>query len=385
MQTKKKEQKKKHSRHKGKGWFVNEHGIIYVQGSINGKFVRKSTGLRYTPKNEAYVNRYARDLLIELTQPKIKSNDFASFARMVIEQGKKKKGKKGGRGELAQRDAISKLERLIIPYFQSYSLEEIKVVHIELWVDKLMQKYSTSTVSKCVNLLREVMHKAVANDICIKNPVDYIDKIEVVHKKQKAYSVEDARKMMTQSEGFMKVWLNLAFTTGMRTGELMALMWDDIDFENRIIFLQRSITKGYITLGSANTKNHKRIVPLMPQVVEILKEAKTKSKSKWVFPNRKGECYKESKAITKKYFKPLLEKLGIEYISLYATRHTFATIVENAMLNPEAINDIIGNSQEVRNKHYVDFQITKERVDAAHQSIQKVSNIFYLNTENKVN
>jgi len=366
------------ARIKGKGWYVSKEGVIYVQGSVSGKFHRKSTKLKHTPRNEAYIKKNARDVLLQLIEEERRPiEDFATFARSVIASGAKRPGKRGGRSEMAQRDAMSQLERHVIPEFRSYRIRDIKVSHVEIWVAGLLKKYSTSTVSKCVYLLKEVMHKAVANDIIQKNPVDYIDPVDVTHQKQHGYSIEDARRMMTESEGWIHVWLNLAFTTGMRTGELMGLMWDDIDWDMSVIFLQRSISKGRVNIGSSRTKNHKRIVPIMPQAMEILRKWREESRSKWVFPSRTGEPYKESKAIAKRHLIPLLERLGIEYISLYATRHTFATIAENAMVDQETLSSIIGNSADVRARHYVDFQVTGERVARAHRDVSPVNSIFF--------
>ncbi len=374
------------TRIKGKGWFVNDYGVIYVQGSVEKKFYRKSTGMEHTPRNETYIKKNHREVLLQLVNKNKHevSSDFATFGRSVVEEGVKQDGIKGGRGVQDQRDALSKFDRLILPYFKAYSLEDIKVLHIEKWQKSLLEKYSSSTVSKCRFLMKQIMHKACANDLVLKNPVEYAAKLEVVHEKQSAYSVQDALKMMKESKGFMHTWLNLAFCTGMRTGEMMGLMWDDIDEEYSCIYLQRSVTKGRMTIGSSGNKNHSRVVPLLPHVLKILLDAKKQAKSKWIFPSRKGTYYSESKAIIKAHFKPLLEELGIEYITLYATRHTFSSIADNAMVNAQALDAMMGNSEEVRDKHYNTFAMTRERADEAQRSLDAVNNVFFADNQAEV-
>jgi integrase len=379
------------TRQKGKGWFVNEHGIIYVQGSVDKKFKRKSTGLKSTAGNIAYIKKNYRDVLLQkIDEDKVViDTDFASFGLAVIESGAKKVDKHGkhsrrGRGELAQRDALSKFENYILPFFKEYSLEEIKPMHVETWLSGILEQKSTSTAHKCKNLLGEIMHKACANDLVQKNPVDYVDRVEVSYEKQEAYSLEDALKMMRASTGWMHTYLNLAFTTGMRTGELLALKWEDIDWEHSCIYLQRSVSKGRMSYGSAGKKNHSRIVPLMPQILKILKDAKEDAWSEWMFPSRKGSYYRESKSIVKYHFKPLLEKLGVEYISLYATRHTFSTIVDNLRVDTSTVDSMVGNSEKVRQDHYVTFQMTKERAAEAQGHLAPVNNVFFNETMAKV-
>lgn len=379
------------TRQKGKGWFVNEHGIIYVQGSVDGKFKRKTTGLKNTAGNIAYIKKNYCDVLLQkINEDKVViDTDFEAFGRSAIEAGAKKVDRNGnesrkGRGEMAQRDALSKFENYILPFFREYSLADIKPMHVEAWLSGIMQHKSTSTANKCKNLFGEIMHKACANDIVQKNPVDYVDKVEVSYEKQEAYSIVDALKLMRNATGWMHTYLNLAFTTGMRTGELLALKWEDIDWEHSCIYLQRSVSKGRISHGSVGKKNHSRIVPLMPQILEILKDAQELKTSGWMFPSRSGSCYKESKSIVKYHFKPLLEKLEIEYISLYATRHTFSTIVDNLRVDTSTIDSMVGNSEKVRKDHYVTFQMTQERAREAQGHLAPVNNVFFNDVAAKV-
>ncbi|DAB40304.1 MAG TPA: hypothetical protein CFH81_08905 [Sulfurovum sp. UBA12169] len=374
------------TRQKGKGWFVNECGVIYVQGSINGKFVRKSTGMKSTSGNITYIKKNYRDVLLNIiNENKVTTGtSFEEFGRKVIEDGAKKvvngRESKRGRGELAQRDALSKFDNYLLPFFREYALDEIKAMHIETWLVGILRHKSTSTANKCKNLLNEIMHKACGNDIIVKNPVEYVEKIEVEYEKQQAYSIGDTLKMMRESNGWMHTYLNLAFTTGMRTGELLALMWEDVDWEYSCIYLKRSVSKGRIRIGSTGKKNHYRIVPILPEVLKILKSAhENNAKSKWIFPNQKDSFYKESKDVVKYHFKPLLKKLKIAYISLYATRHTFATIADNARVDSATLDKMIGNSEKVRQDHYVTFAMTKERAEEAQSNLTPVNNILFSN------
>jgi len=380
------------TRLKGKGWFANECNKIYVCGSVEGHgFKRKSTGMEANPKNIAYIKKNHRDVLLQiLNKDTVTVNsDFKSFGRSVVEAGAKTVGKDGklrkaGRGELDQRNALSKFENHLLPFFKEYALEEIRAMHVEVWQEKLLLDYSTSTVSKCRNLLREILHKACANDLIMKNPVDYADKVHVEFVKQEAYTVDEARTLMTKAIGWMHTYLNVAFTTGMRTGELMALMWDDVDFENSCIYLQRSVTKGRMTIGSAGGKNHKRVVYVMPPVLEILKTAKEESNCKWLFPSRKGSYFRESKSIVKNHFQPLLEKLEVPYKTLYATRHTFSSVASNLRVDTELMNGMVGNSLSVRDEHYVTFEMTAERAKEAQGHLAPVNNAFFAEIKEEV-
>ena len=99
------------SRVKGKGWFVNEHGIIYVQGNdANGKFTRKSTGKKATELNIAWIKKNAIQVLLKLNDKKdevkkINNNPFVSdFCKESLELTSIKRSKK------AQEDYLSKVK-----------------------------------------------------------------------------------------------------------------------------------------------------------------------------------------------------------------------------------------------------------------------------------
>ena len=372
------------NRIKGKGWFVNDHGVIYVQGSVNKKFERKSTGMAHTPRNEAYIRKNHREVLLQILNKDkaVVSKDFATFGRGVIEKGIKEKGKKGGRAPREQRDALSKFDRLILPYFKAYSLEEIKASIIEEWQRKLLEKYSTSYVYKCRLLLNEIMHKACADDLVIKNPVQYATEIDVVWEAQDAYTIEEMLLLMDASKGFMRVWLFLAFTTGMRPGEIMALLWSDIilDGEYPVIYLARSVSKGVMVYGSSGNKNHVRIIPLFPDVVQVLKDWKSSSRTVWVLPSRKMKYYSETKSILKAHFRPLLDRTGVRYVPLKNMRHAFSTEVDNKCINIETVNGMVGNSEEVRKRHYnVSFERSREREMKAHDGLEPLVELFFSN------
>ena len=96
-----------------------------------------------------------------------------------------------------------------------------------------------------------------------------------------------------------------------------------------------------------------------------------------MFPNRTGSYFKESKTIVKYHFQPLLDRLEIKYISLYATRHTFSTITDNLRVHPEFINSMAGNSEKVRQDHYVTFEMTRERQNEAQTHLEPVNNVFF--------
>lgn len=351
---------------KGSGGYKIRNKKIYVFGVVDGKRYRISTGKEDTPANVNWIKKNYRSVLLKLIDKKSDSKklsiDLHNFSKEVLELTSYK------RDQLTQKDYISKLDRMIIPYFKSYNLQDIKPFDIEKWQNKLLEKYSTTTVRRARNIFSMILKKAIANDMISKNPVEFADNIIVQHEKQEPYSVDEMITIMKNATGWLKVFVYVAFTTGMRPGELMGLQWGDIDFEKKAIFLQRSITKGVVKTSN-KTKNHNRIVPLVDFVLEMLIEHKQNNSTPWVFVSRLNKPYTESKGIAERHFRPLLERISVKYKGLKSTRHTFTSIMRNDGVNLEWILEIAGHSKEVSDKHYFTASINKQKQEA-------INNVF---------
>ncbi len=138
------------------------------------------------------------------------------------------------------------------------------------------------------------------------------------------FSLNEIKALLNETPSLrLKAFLMTAFFTGLRTGEQLALLWSDIDFENKKINIDKSINlQGKIT--SPKNKSSIRQVDLLEPVEKILKELKeSEPKNKKMvflsFPKRTNEFQKA--------FKQLLKALSLKERKLYTTRHTFASLM----------------------------------------------------------
>ena len=242
---------------------------------------------------------------------------------------------KGNREDDIHNDYLSIYHNFIEPVLGNMLLEDIKVLNIRRWKNDLLstQKLSKSRYQKYHRTLNFIMQYAYLNEFIIKNPVALVDKKSKLFTQskhdasKKYYTSQEAKALMDNATGWFQVFLKVLFFTGVRTGECLALKFSDLDFEKEQITIQRSIRKGRI---KETTKTGVARVIDMPKP---LKEALIGYKSyalndEWLFVNAKTNMpYYESNSITRWYFKPLLERLNITYKSLYATRHSWSTIV----------------------------------------------------------
>jgi len=318
-----------------KNYYIRNN-IIYVQGVVEGKRYRISTKLPATKKNINYIKKYARDELLKLVnkpkpKPKTSLKDFGNLVIKTIEN----------KVDISSYKRYQSIFRLhILPYFKHFELKDIKVVDIENWQNELLKKLSTSTVQKARILLKKILKKAYQDDLIEKNPFEFVEVVKMKKPKREIYTYEEMKLMIDNADGWLKTFLVVAFGTGMRTGELMALKWCDIDFENNLIHVRRSIRDGVLK-ESTKTGNDRIITMLDSVKQELLKAPRN---NEFIFVNKYNQPFSYSSSIIDYHFKPLLKKINVKYKGLYATRHTFATLMIREGIDVKWVQNMLGHS-----------------------------------------
>jgi integrase len=151
---------------------------------------------------------------------------------------------------------------------------------------------------------------------------------------------------LDRARGRWQPFFVTAIFTGMRASELRGLVWDSVDFEQRIIHVrQRADLWG--TIGSPNSAAGDRVIPMSPTVVNTLKEwrlACPKGQLGLVFPNGLGNV--ESHAnIAARGFEPLQRAcFGAVKYGLHSLRHFFASWAIEQGFTPKRLQALLGHS-----------------------------------------
>jgi len=181
-----------------------------------------------------------------------------------------------------------------------------------------------------------VLSHAVESEIIESNPLNDLK----FRKKKQKFKVEpltesEANRLLEQYKihlnGFYYPHMLCALRTGMRIGEIIALKWEDIDFEKRQIVVKRSCRNGRIT----GTKNNKRRhVDMTPHLAETLNAFRTEQKKRalkkgwsfpeWVFASRHGKMLTD--IAFRNALVRCLEDAKLKRIRVHDLRHSYATI-----------------------------------------------------------
>ncbi|HED6272776.1 TPA: site-specific integrase [Enterobacter sichuanensis] len=214
-----------------------------------------------------------------------------------------------------------------------FPASELTPAALKTWIQN--QKTTLKTIRNQLSFLRSSLDEAITDGVLQINPVSLVTASRYRSKEietENDYIVDpltpaEVNALLTSAVN--KQWENLfrfAIHTGMRSSELCALRWKDIDFIHKTAHVQSASVAG-ITKGT-KTKAGTRKVELSNEAMLALSSQKPFSymKEATVFEDPKtGKAWASADAIRKKAWVPTLRKAGIRYRNPYQTRHTFAT------------------------------------------------------------
>ncbi|NLK29232.1 MAG: tyrosine-type recombinase/integrase [Clostridiales bacterium] len=160
-------------------------------------------------------------------------------------------------------------------------LKDIRPEHIQKIYNDLNKKgYSRNTIELVSVVLGGMYKQALKNKIVTENPVPLATlPREKEHKEPRVMTVEEQRIFLEYAkESYLNDLFILALATGMRSGELRGLQWQDIDFKNKVIHVNNTlvyVNNDYI-LDTPKTQTSRRDIPLIDNAVSILKQQKLK-------------------------------------------------------------------------------------------------------------
>ncbi|EMG7299888.1 phage integrase SAM-like domain-containing protein, partial [Campylobacter upsaliensis] len=161
-------------------------------------------------------------------------------------------------------------------FFEWHNVTDIDKEEIEKFFNFLDEKnISVCTKKHYAKTLNRVLCYALENELIEKNPFK-MRKWRDDAKEIQAFSHQEIQTLLTQSTGEIGIYLKIALLCGARTGEILALQWKHIDFENEKIIIEQSINS--FGLGSPKTANSRRIIDLLRPLFKFLKQVKEQRK-----------------------------------------------------------------------------------------------------------
>ena len=237
----------------------------------------------------------------------------------------------------------------LLPVFGKMKINEITSRMIGDFVYSLLANgmYKTQTVKNVKNCLSAVLKYAVkpdgyiltnpCKDVPVKKPKKEEEaKLENEEDRDDSepdpYTWEERRGVeMVFKEHYRRHYpmILTGFRSGLRMGELLALTWRCIDFEQRLIYVTKNISRGRLT--TPKTESSTRVVRMTSNLVHTLQEHKEYLQSiydklpKWVFPNNVGRRLNYGNFMDR-VWNPAMKKIKLRRRTPHDMRHTYCTL-----------------------------------------------------------
>jgi integrase len=246
----------------------------------------------------------------------------------------------------------NKLTVHVLPIIGAIKLQKLKESDIEGLLQKMNQTLKASSVRSIFSVLKSCLNKAMLLNLVKENPCLRLELPKAKRKTVQALSVTDQEKLVKAVNTNQKFFsIMLALQTGLRIGEICGLKWEDIDFENNILWVNRTVLrvqtqdksgrKTEIIELTPKSSNSQRKIPLTNALKEKLLKLKERSVSEYVISNKRKAL--EPRTIAYR-FQMIRKQIGLEKFSFHSLRHTFATRCLEAGGNIATISSLLGHS-----------------------------------------
>lgn len=309
----------------------------------------------------------------------------------------------GNRAPNTVRNYRERYEHNIQPFIGSMLLRDVKQIDCQRILNAMEDDYAGSTIRQTYMTMGTFFKSAKDNGFIDRHPMDGVRYTKPVRAVDDIHflTVDEQKRFLEAAKGSHNyAQYALILETGLRTGEMIGLTWDAIDWEKRTLTVNKTLEFRYKQdewrAGSPKTQHSYRTIPLTDRAYEILKgiwdsrpeqkesptldktleyiDRRTSVSSKLVmrdlvFVNwRTGETAKNSSYDTHLY--KLCDEARIKHFCMHALRHTYVTRAIESGMQPKVLQKLLGQASiKTTMDRYV--HVTAESLDYVIKQFQQ--------------
>lgn len=276
------------------------------------------------------------------------------------------------------RDYRQTIFNLLIPVFGQKRLTELRRADVKAWCSTLTA--GNKRIGNILSPLRVALHDAVEDELIEFNPLSdwtytnkekpkRIDDVDPFTAEEQASILEALPSQAARNQ------VQFAFWTGLRTSELVALEWGDVDWRRGTVRINKALTQYSDEPEPPKTESGNRDVRLLRPAMEALQAQRATSQLHpsgriWLNP-RTGEPWDGDQAIRKTLWMPALKRAKVRYRRPYQTRHTYASMMLSAGENPMWVANQMGHADWAEIRITYGKWIKDSDPDAGNKAVEK--------------
>lgn len=266
------------------------------------------------------------------------------------------------------------IDRFLKVKFKGKTLEFFINYNFNQYIEQLQERLANKTTRKIGVILKSILRYAERKyDFDFK--LDLIT-LPLIDPKEISIFNEKERlkleKYLSKSQDIKELGIYISLYVGLRIGEVCALKWSDIDFENKLINITHTLQRVYVdkddtkvVITNPKTKQSLRKIPIARDLLTKLKEMKKYYENDDYILTGKSDRFVEP--IGYRYtYKKVLRECRLQYKNYHCLRHTFATRCIRVGMDVKSLSEILGHSNiSVTLSIYVhsSYEIKKKFID----------------------
>ncbi|MEO1770805.1 tyrosine-type recombinase/integrase [Candidatus Enterococcus ferrettii] len=247
-----------------------------------------------------------------------------------------------------------KLNYYVLSEIGQYGLNELNEELAENLLQSLKdRKLKASTIQSIFRIVNQCLNLAIRKKLIKENPFTSVKLPKVIKENNQSLTLQEQHQLekaaVTEKDG-NGLPILLALHAGLRIGEISALSWKDIDFQNNLIHIKATYQRTLSVLGEckttliytdSKTQSATRTIPMSDTIKQILLQQKAQSSSAFVASNKQKPI--EPRLLTYRFHRMRM-KAGLDKIHFHQLRHTFATRCLESNGDVVSVSALMGHS-----------------------------------------